>query len=871
MLLLLVLSAFIILRFYEDDVVKFAIDKTKSKFETRLEMSDVDLVFWQTFPKASLHFKDLYIEETFPEKDTLLYAQSLYLKFSLLDLFRGEYTIQSVELENAKCEMYRNIQGEDNWHFWKEDNSDTSQFHIALKEVRLVNTRLIYADYTDGLIMDFSAEESISEGNFSGEQFDLAVEMNGRIHHFESGDGSYAPNKSFELEATIDANTKLETYTFKQCEISIEKLAFTLDGFVNASEKSLVDIHVNGNDIELDELVESLSENQRKSFSQYDPEGEVDIDLSIKGETSGKKRPLIDVHAVMRDGSLKHRSSGTGLENLSCDLRYNSGSKSDELKISSFQCNLEDGFLKADGKINNLKNPELNINLEARMDMEGLRNFFALDTLEMCSGQLSANARIEGKLKFIEADSAYDWRSLLTSGTANLDNGLLRVKNSNREFADLNARIIFDRKDATIEKFSGKVNGSDFQLNGVLVNLIPYLSSTDEQLRLDANMKCQLIDFTNLVETESSSSTNNAYKFELPERIEFNLKTDVAKFIFRKFEATEIKGVATLNNNRLTIDPVTFRTADGVFTSQIVMERASENLYRLNCLAQLQSINIQKLFTEFENFNQEFIQDKHLKGIANSTVQFRTMLTTSLEVQMDKLESVIDISISNGELNNLESLQEIAAYIKKNKLVAPFVDEEKFAERMKNISFSKLENVIEIRDRLITVPLMDIRSSALDISAKGEHTFDNEIDYAIGFNLRDVLVKKQRDFQEEDDGLGKRLYVSMKGTTENPVFGIDRELAKEVRQEEMEVERQNVKALLKEEFGLFKRDNSVGSFKEETKTGSSTNTTLEWEESDQKKVEPKSEEQKKTNDVKQEESKDTAKKKKVPKWLEEKK
>ena len=101
------------------------------------------------------------------------------------------------------------------------------------------------------------------------------------------------------------------------------------------------------------------------------------------------------------------------------------------------------------------------------------------------------------------------------------------------------------------------------------------------------------------------------------------------------------------------------------------------------------SINIKiNLITEFENFDQDFIQDRHLNGKANATVQFRTELSTALQIQSDKIESLIDIAIVDGQINDLESLQEIAAYIRSNKWVAPFVDEDKFAERMKDIKFS---------------------------------------------------------------------------------------------------------------------------------------------------------------------------------------
>jgi len=364
----------------------------------------------------------------------------------------------------------------------------------------------------------------------------------------------------------------------------------------------------------------------------------------------------------------------------------------------------------------------------------------------------------------------------------------------------------------------------------------------------------------------------------LPERIDFALNTSVQKFTFRKFEAQNVKGVVNLDGTKLTIDPVSFQTADGQFNAQIAMSQGNDDNYRLNCLATLKGINIQKLFiniqklfTEFENFDQTFITDAHLRGVTNATVQFKTTVTKALKILPEKVESLIDISIDNGQLVGLESLQEIAAYVKKNKLAAPFVDADKFAEKLKSVSFSRLENVIEIKDRTIIIPMMDIKSSALDISARGKHTFDSKIDYTVGFYLRDVLVKKEREYEVVDDGLGRKLFVYMKGTTENPEYGIDKDVAKEIRQQERQAEKENVKALLKEELGLFKKNKSVGTYKEEPIQGRSTTTTIEWDEADEKKTTaPRQDEKPSVKKSEPTPPKEESPKKKTPKWLQEK-
>jgi hypothetical protein len=115
------------------------------------------------------------------------------------------------------------------------------------------------------------------------------------------------------------------------------------------------------------------------------------------------------------------------------------------------------------------------------------------------------------------------------------------------------------------------------------------------------------------------------------------------------------------------------------------------------------------------------------------------------------------------------------------------------------------------------------------------------------------------------------MYVAVKGTVDQPVFAMDRELAKEMRKEAMEAEKSNVKALLKEELGLFKKDDSVGEFKNDPTNEEETIMSVEWDDGGQNnKQEPERKPVVKQNEVPPTKEKSTDKKKKTPKWLEEK-
>ena len=56
----------------------------------------------------------------------------------------------------------------------------------------------------------------------------------------------------------------------------------------------------------------------------------------------------------------------------------------------------------------------------------------------------------------------------------------------------------------------------------------------------------------------------------------------------------------------------------------------------------------------------------------------------------------------------------------------------------------------------------------------------------------------------EDDGLGSRIFLKMEGTTENPIFSLDKNARKEYKQESWKQEKQAISTLLDQEFkGMF--------------------------------------------------------------------
>jgi len=327
-----------------------------------------------------------------------------------------------------------------------------------------------------------------------------------------------------------------------------------------------------------------------------------------------------------------------------------------------------------------------------------------------------------------------------------------------------------------------------------------------QHLRIDASLQSKYIDLAEMLISSETSKSDSTFNFYLPEFIEINVNSKIERLVFRTFTANNIAGFVKINGSGIFAQPLNFSTSEGDFSAKMhVTESGKKGIFKIDSQVECVGVNINRLFYEFDNFGQTFITQQHLRGTANASVVFKANINQQLKIDEKSIYSLIDIKILQGELIGLKSLQEVADYIRKNKLLAPLIKTNELKQKLAHIKFSSLENQIEIKDRKIFIPEMMLKSSAMNINAQGWHGFNSEVDYRIHFRLAELLTNnKHSEFGEiKDDGSGGSFFLRMKGNLDNLDISYDKETAKQKRKDYFEKEKETFKGLLKEEFNIF--------------------------------------------------------------------
>jgi hypothetical protein len=215
-------------------------------------------------------------------------------------------------------------------------------------------------------------------------------------------------------------------------------------------------------------------------------------------------------------------------------------------------------------------------------------------------------------------------------------------------------------------------------------------------------------------------------------------------------------------------------------------------------------VDINKAFTSFNNFGQTFIKAENLRGILSGSVSMILPLDSILNPGIKSVSAEGSFVLENGALINFGPVKELSSFIELSEL--------------ENISFDRMENDFFIRNNIFYIPQMDVKSSAANLSVNGRHDFDNNYEYHVKMLLSEILSKKRKKNRNsvtefgavEDDGLGRTsLLLKITGSSDEVKVGYDIKAAGTTLKNNIKTEQKNLKTILNEEYGWFKKDTSA--------------------------------------------------------------
>ena len=791
--------SFFLVYIYEDDVKIIIIKELNKHLNCKITVDpqNIDLTIIKSFPKCALEFKNILALESkdFKTQDTLLYAKRLSLAFDVENLFNKNYTINKIELEDSKVNLKVDKLGNSNYIIWKTSDSSVTNdsLKFALEKIKLTNVFLSYKNTKMKIKISTKLNEVEFSGKFKDTEYILNTSGLAYIDLFQVQKVKYLNNNKLKFDIKLDVSGK--TFKIIKSDTKINSTLLNSKGtfVINDSLVSL-DVIFKGSNLDISSTLSLLPENFQSKINDYESEGT----FYAEGECHYKAGfPLaLSANFGIKQAYITYKINKTKLSNVNLEGSVLINENRSSLKLNNIKANLKSNTFSGNVEITNFNDPYIKLNVEANTNLEELSAFYLIDTLQNISGSISLNANIECFINELKSNAFNP--NIIASGSAKLLNIKAQFKNSEKEINIPEGEVKLTNRNLEVINLKLIKGNSDVKIVGEMPNFLGYLFDMKSNLTINSTVTSNAIELEDFI--FSNNRNSNSTSVFIPSNLDLNLVVIIKKLTFQKFSAKQMSGSLLVKNQKVVVKGMTFLAMDGSISVNAFADASGGDI-RISGDCEVSKLNIKQLFFQLNNFGQTTLQDKHLKGFVTASIDFLGTWDTALNVDLNTINATSSLLIEQGELIGFKPLESLAKYIDLNEL--------------KHIKFSSLQSALEIKNKIITLPKTTIKSTALNMELWGKHTFDNQIDYHIQLLISELLAKKQRankNFDEElslieNDAENRRsVFILMTGSIDNPTIKYDRKGAKQKVKEDIQQEKQSIKQLLKEEFGLFKKD-----------------------------------------------------------------
>jgi hypothetical protein len=755
---------------FKDRIIQQFVNAANQKLNTPVKIGKIDISMFSDFPNIAIVFTDVYVEDSHPGNYPLLTADRIAFNLNALELWKGNYSIRGLAVTGSETNLKINAAGKGNFVVLKDTPKEGGGVvSFDLRNVKLNKTILSYQDQQLKHHHVFNSEKLIASILVTGDLYQIEAEGDVVTEQIGINNSIYLNNKSFIITAQVDYDDEKKSVLIKPSIVKVGHSSFSVGGTYSFKEKNLIDIKAEGKDTDIQTLLSLLPDAANQKLKQYRSEGDVFFNLALKGELSERKSPYISASFGCTNTTVYHPDYKTQIKKANLNGSFASPSATDftnaELFLREIHGELNGQAFNANLTIRKFNDPYITFDFKGDLDAASINNFYPISGVKDLRGLLSADISFEGQTSLLKKKATV--QKVTTSGAIVMSDLNFGYGNQQVQFKDINGTLQFNNQDLALSNVSGQFENSDFHLNGFFKNIITFLLFENQPIGIETDLKSDFLDLDQLFAIGFGEGESENYQFNISPDIQLNFNCDVKRMKYKRFKPTKIKGDLLVKNQVAVSRNITMNAMGGQLTLNGIVDAKNQKAIDVISSFKLNGLYADSIFYVFENFYQDFIQDKHLKGQVFADVELELTLNEKLHLIAPTLIADISATIKNGELNNFEPMKKLNKYL----------DD----EGLNRLRFADLKNEIHIENMTIYLPQMEIKSNVTTIQVSGTHQFDQHIDYRVIAPLRN---KNKIDPDEafgavEDDGAGKaKLFLKITGTTDQYEVSYDKAAVK---------------------------------------------------------------------------------------------
>lgn len=765
-LLLLYILIFAYVTLNKSSIIRQVTSEISKKINGNLTIESVGLNFFSQFPQVSVSLHNTLITDTMfsAHHHPFFKGQDTYISVSVLNLIRKKSAVSGFKIVNGSVYLFTDKSGYTNKYLFDQKHNTTPDTATTatkneLKTIRLIDVRIIENDQIKEKLHDIQINDLALKLDDKDERtFGYDAKINALVHSlaFNLPRGSFIQNKVLDGKFDMVYEKKLKQLQFDSIDVSLSGQALNLTGRFDLEGPSpQFKLNVHTKQIQYAFGKSLLTPIIAKSLNIVNVEKPIDVDAFISGPLKGGD-PLINVF-------WKVRNSFMTTPFLDFDEATFTGSYTDEVvpglprkdpnskiimdNFSAKWKRLPVSITKME--ILNLEKPLLTCDLKSNFSLTTVADIIGYNTLNLRSGTANVDMTYKGPLARNNSTNSF------VNGVMSITNANMIYVTKNVDLKNVYGKILFRNSNVFVDNLQCNILNNKLIMQGQAKNLLTLLNTEPTMARIEWNVYSPFLNLNNfiyLLKSKKHTTSINGKKAKLTtvarkvdqviQQGSLNVNVKADKILYKKFEATNVKANLALLEESYKLNNVSMDNSGGHISLSGSLMRAKNDYHQAKFNVIMNNVDVNKVFTTFDNFNQDGITAQNLEGKLTAIIIATLAINDNGNLIPNTVSSSLDFSLKNGALNNYEPIKKLQSFVFKKR-------------DFENIHFAELKDHLDITNNEVKISRMEVQSSVFTMFVEGIYGLKKNTDLSIQIPLSN-LKKRKADYNPENIGTDKK-------------------------------------------------------------------------------------------------------------------
>ncbi len=723
-----------------------------------VQVGSVSPELFGTFPFISLELSDVIIRDSLwnQHKQDFVNLRHIYLRVSPISLL-SKKRIGRIILRSGSINLFTDESGYTNGYIMQGDQDKVQEEEKEVQsfpDLAMQNIQFRLQDKRKNKLHDIKIQKLVCAVSDLGDH--LSLDFDTRLFigglGFNLKKGSYMKQKPLRGSFELRFNKENKRLSFSGIDLKLDQNTYRFTGYFTLDSRDAdYMLSIVGKNVSFSNSVGLLPDSVRSKTSVYSFDKPVSFTVDVAGKTYFRFKPIVNVHLNVEKNSLNTpfgtftNSSFKSSFSNNVDPTMPREDPNSMLLVEDFSGSWNNILLKSDSiKITHLKRPYLECKILTDFDLKELNELTRSNTLQFTGGHTFVDLSFKGPI------GGTDSTESAMNGIITLENAGFTYIPRDIRFSEGNGAIHFRGKDVAVNKLNVKTGKTQLTMNGGAKNFLSLLDISPEQLNLVWNIRSPhlyLSDYKGFLSSPAQAKPKrsepapfgrtaaNIDRMFVDGNVQLTLESP--KIEYKRFDATDLEARVQMKPAQISLEEVSFKHAKGsVMMSGTMTDNGNRNALKIK--TRINRLDIPTLFYAFNDFGQDAVTNKNLKGRLTADIDLSTTLSNQASLVAADSRGKIDFLLENGELNKFEPIQAVGEKVFKK-------------QDFSTIQFADLETSIGINGTAFEIDQMEIRSTALKLFVKGVYDVVKGTDMSIIVPVRNLL-KSNKNIDLTDEG-----------------------------------------------------------------------------------------------------------------------